>query len=219
MRFTFLTGNDVTAVLHRVVMGLIGMLVLASAPKAEDLTCSLGSPALAVEGETARITLQLNCTGAGTAIAPDTDLVVGLTTYGERLVEEEVISPGEMPANPENAERVLLADDFYESFDFPAADVRIEAGTTTMEIVFEAPAASIKTTRYWLFAAWRGGSRQECDRSSRYARQGCRDYGYLIDYDRENGLIMSYPGYVMAEVMDGMGHPHVVERWVAERFQ
>ena len=105
----------------------------------------------------------------------------------------------------------------FESRSSGAIELELHSKVETM--YGESLRAGFEQMLYWVFAAWPGDARSECDRDSRYARQGCRDYGYLIAFDDAKGPVMAYPGFVLVKALDLMGHEHVVPRWVVERFR
>ena len=93
------------------------------------------------------------------------------------------------------------------------------AETTTKELVFEVPAKKLAGMETWVFAAWHAEAREPCDQLDEFERPGCQDYGYVITFNDWEGPVLAYPGFVIVEALDPMGHPHEVPRWIVERFR
>jgi hypothetical protein len=200
----------------------LAMVLPRSEASADTLGCGVTSVGVASEGELAKFTVTLGCGEEGDPVPLDTDLVAGLTLYGTALVEDYIAqgASADLPPGPGGAERILVNDDSVDRQDLEAQQLRISADTTEVTLTFTTPSEAIADKPYFLFALWNGAAKEACDQADTYARQGCRDFGYVIGWDLYEGLVLAYPGLTTVTTGESdVVAPYEVERWIVERFQ
>lgn len=196
-------------------------LLLALPAGAQTTTaCAVSGVAYTEAAGAGQFTVTLACGAEGAEVPLDAPLVAGFTVYGGAYVEEDV---ADVPApGPGGAERRIINDSFSDLHDFPAQELTLTVAEGEARLVFEAPAADLADRPWMLFALWRREAKTDCDPTSEYERQGCRDYGYVIGYDLESSLLLAYPALTWVEVGNeetGGFAPYVVERWIVERYK
>lgn len=223
MRSTCSTRPARPASASRLGFAILSLFFAAPASaQPETAPCAVSGIAYAEADGIGAITVTLGCGRAGDEVPFDTDLLAGLTAYGPPIVEETlVLEEGDAPVpGPGGAERRIVNDSFVDYHDFPAQELRIHTQTGERDLIFEAPAEDLAARPFILFALWRGASREECDPTDEYGRQGCRDYGYVIGYDLWESLLLSYPGLTLVMTEDSAQFGgYEVERWVVERYK
>ena len=212
MRCTCFKRDKVAAL---IVVGLLA--ISAPAPsQAQTVRCKVDAPVYALESDPIKITVPLVCGEDGSELPTGTEMVIGMTIYSDPFTEENLELIDQMPDNPQNAERIILGDEYADSYDFPLQPITLEETTQELRVVFQAPHDALADHRYLLTVIWPIESKEACDQTSEFQRQGCRDYGYLVGWD-VYGHLLAYPGLV--DMTDPDRFQVDTVRWVVERFR
>jgi len=221
-------------------------LVVPSAGSSAQGTrkCALFAPSFKVSGSVGLFEITIDCSASAAnakAFPAGDDVLVGLTLYPDAkanlLLEQgaavkmtrtvDAAPPIASALNTMTSSKsvtiaggpkwIVLKDEDIDSFDVPVKAVRIDEGTTKVDVKFQVGLAALQGKRHLLFAAWAKSARNPCERTDQ-ARSGCKSEGYVMGDASGVSPIASYPGMEINELKHPSGD-WTTERWIVERFR
>lgn len=216
------------------------------AATSQTTSCALVAPNYQSKAGVAQFEITVECAPNLPGAKPfpvGVDVLVGLTIYAgagvntspmnsaDNFSRRVVDAPPEIKAALDRATQskavltagfpkwIVLTDEGAESHDFAAKVLRVEKAGMRITLRFEDDEKAIAGKQHFLFAAWPGTERKPCKKAAKYARSGCRRYGYVIGSGAGVQPIAAYPGLEINHFEHPSGEAWTSERWIVERFR
>lgn len=190
--------------------------VAAPAKSRNVLSCNLTKPLVKPQGSTLKFQITLACDGKSgrNQFPSQSDVLIGLTLY----------NPSEGDAMPSSKPSwKSIVDQFTPKFDLPVQVARPRQSPGTTVVTFTAKSSDIEGKTHLLFAAWPLSARKQCNMSDKFARSGCKRYGYVLESpEGPDGIkpLASYPGLVVDRSSGNRsGGSNNQPRWIVESFR